>query len=184
MEVGRVNLPTFLFSMELKEYISSWKKLADGLENVLVKQMHDNKSLFEEFITEQLYSGINGNELPLRPRYSEDPYFNIFKNPKDAAQRYKKWKAKIQPPASSYLGFTPRDIDTPNLIIRGDFYSSITAIPIADGISITSQGLTFSADIEHKYGMVIYKIGEKAKIHYMNYYLIPRINKFIKECGL
>lgn len=170
--------------MELKQYFDGWKKFADGLEDTLIRQMHDKKSLFEEFVTEQLYSGVNGDEEPLRPRYTEDPYFLTFRNPKKEAERYKKWKARIQPPARSYLGFSPRNIDTPNLIIRGDFYASITAIPIADGISIVSQGVYFSTDIEQKYGHVIYEIGDKARKHYVNYYMLPRIMKFMKECGL
>lgn len=183
MEVGRSNSPHFLY-MELKQYFNGWKKLADNLEDVLVSQVHDNKGLFEEFITEQLYSGVNGDENPLRPKYSEDPYFNMFKNPKAEAERYKKWKAKIQPPARSYLGFSPRDIDTPNLIIRGDFYASITAIPIAEGVSIITQGVEFGSDVERKYGSVIFKVGDKARAHYVEYYMLPRIMKFIKECGL
>ena len=91
---------------------------------------------------------------------------------------------RIQPPARSYLGFRPRNADTPNLIIRGDFYASITAIPIADGISIVSQGVMFSSDIERKYGNVIYEIGDKARRHWINFYMLPRIRTFMKECGL
>lgn len=173
-----------IFYMDLVQYANGWKRFADGLESKLVEQMHDRKELFEEFITEQLYSGVNGKEEPLRPKYSEDPYFNTFKNPKKEAERYRKWKMKIQPPARSYLGFRPRNSDTPNLIIRGDFYASITAIPIADGISIVSQGVMFSSDIERKYGNVIYEISDKARRHWINYYMLPRINRFMKECGL
>ena len=130
-----MNFPLFL-NMELGDYARGWSRFANGLENELIKQMHEKKELFEEFITEQLYSGLNGDEVPLRPTYTNDPYFNMYREPKKAAERYKKWKARIQPPARSYLGFKPRDIDTPNLIIRGDFYSSITAVPIADGVMI------------------------------------------------
>lgn len=169
---------------KVRQYLDGWNKFANGLESELIKQMHEKKELFEEFITEQLYSGVNGDEVPLRPTYSQDPYFMQFKNPKSEAERYKKWKAKIQPPARSYLGFRPRDIDTPNLIIRGDFYSSITAVPIADGVMIASQGLMFSADIEKKYGNVIYKIGDKAKRHYITFFMSKRIQSFMKECGL
>lgn len=183
MEVGRIEAPHFLY-MEFKQYCEGWMKLANNLEDVLIDQMHKEKDLFEEFITEQLYSGVNGDEEPLRPRYTEDPYFNTFKNPKKKAEQYKKWKAKIQPPARSYLGFKPRDVDTPNLIIRGDFYASITAIPIADGISIVSQGVEFATDIERKYGNVIYEIGNRAREHYVRHYMLPRIDKLIKECGL
>lgn len=184
MVVGRSKLPTFLFNMEFGDYARGWSRFANGLENELVKQMHEKKELFEEFVTEQLYSGVNGDEVPLRPTYSQDPYFMQFKNPKAEAERYKKWKAKIQPPARSYLGFSPRNIDTPNLIIRGDFYASITAIPITDGVMIASQGLMFSSDIESKYGNVIYKIGDKAKKHYITFFMSKRIQSFMKECGL
>lgn len=170
--------------MDFVEYVNGWKKFADGLEGNLIGLMHERKELFEEFVTEQLYSGVNGDEVPLRPKYSEDPYFNTFKNPKKKAEQYRKWKMKIQPPARSYLGFRPRNSDTPNLIIRGDFYSSITAIPIADGISIVSQGVSFSADIERKYGDVIYEISDKARKHWIDFYMLPRILKFMKECGL
>lgn len=173
-----------IFYMDLVQYANGWKRFADGLETTLVEQMHDRKDMFEEFVTEQLYSGVNGEEEPLRPKYSEDPYFNAFRNPKKEAERYRKWKMKIQPPARSYLGFRPRNSDTPNLIIRGDFYASITAIPIADGISIVSQGVMFSSDIERKYGNVIYEIGDKARRHWINYFMLPRINRFMKECGL
>lgn len=166
------------------QYLGGWSKFANGLEDVIIKQMHEKKELFEEFVTEQLYSGVNGDEVPLRPTYTQDPYFMQFKNPKAEAERYKKWKAKIQPPARSYLGLRPRNIDTPNLIIRGDFYSSITAIPIADGVMIASQGLMFSDDIEKKYGNVIYKIGDKAKRHYITFFMSKRIQSFMKECGL
>ena len=170
--------------MEFKRYCEGWRRFADRIEGELVQQMHDNKGLFEEFITEQLYSGVNGREEALRPKYSEDPYFQMFKDPKAEAERYKKWKQKIQPPARSYLGFKPRNADTPNLIIRGDFYASITAIPIAAGIRIVSQGVEFAPDIEKKYGLVIYEISDKARTHYAKYYMLPKINKLMKDCGL
>ena len=181
-----MTFPPFVFflPMDFQEYAKGWKKFADGIEEVLVKQLHEQKDLFEEFVTEQLYSGVNGDEQPLTPSYSEDPYFNGFKNPKKAAAWYKKWKMRIHPPARSYLGFKPRNPDTPNLIIRGDFYSSITAIPIAEGLSIVSEGLTFSADIEKKYGSVIYRIGDKAKKHYIVHYMMKRIDSYMKECGI
>ena len=176
-------LPIF-FCMELKEYINRWKRLSDNLKPQLVKKMHQDVPQFEEYIREQLFSGVDGNEEPLKPGYMEDPYFNDFKNPKKAAEWYKNWKTRIQPPKPSYLGFSARGNNTPNLIIRGDFYSSITAIPISDGVRIVSYGVAFGADIERKYGSQIFKISEKAGSHYMEYRLLPKIERFIKECGL
>ncbi len=172
--------------MTLEEYSKSWKKLADGLEDVLVSQLQGETDLIEEFDREQLYSGVNGDEERLTPKYSQDPYFKEVygKNWKSHAIGYMKWKRKIQPPAASFLGFRPRAMDTPNLIIRGDFYDSITAIPVKDGVMVTSNGLSFSADIERKYTSKIYKMSNRAVKHYIIYYAMPQIDDFIKYCGL
>lgn len=172
--------------MTLEEYSKSWKKLADGLEDVLVDQLHGETDLVEEFVREQLYSGVNGDEERLTPKYSQDPYFKEVygKNWKKHATAYAKWKKDIQPPERSYLGFRPRAMDTPNLIIRGDFYSSITAIPVKDGVMVSSEGVSFAADIEHKYTPKIYKISNRARKHYITYFALPQIKDFIKSCGL
>lgn len=173
----------------LGEYFKSWKKLSDNLEDVLVSQLHGESDKIEEFVREQLYSGKNGNEDNLRPKYSEDPYFQKIygDNWKKHAINYRKYKKKITPPgrrAGSYLMFQPRGVDTPNLIIRGDFYSSITAIPIGGGLSVGSEGVSFSDDIEQKYTTAIYKIGDKAKKHYIRYFMLPQIDALVKDCGL
>lgn len=171
--------------MDFKEYVKRWKRFSSELEDVLIDKMHSDTSQFEEYIREQLFSGIDGDEIPLRPSYTDDPYFKEnYKDPARAAERYKNWKTKIQPPKPSYLGFHARGNSTPNLIIRGDFYSSITAIPISDGIRIVSEGLSFGSDIERKYGSRIFKVSSKAKQHYMTYRLLPKMERFLKECGL
>lgn len=170
--------------MEFREYINRWKKLADNLEKQLVNKMHQDLPQFEEYIREQLYSGLDGNERPLTPGYMDDPYFDSFKNPKKAAEDYKNWKTKIQRPKPSYLGFSARNNNTPNLIIRGDFYSSITAIPMSDGIRIETLGVSFGSDIEKKYGSQIFKISDKAGSHYVEYRLLPKIERMINDLGL
>ena len=170
--------------MDFKEYIRRWTKLSKGLQGTLVKKMHSDVSQFEEYIREQLYSGVDGDEIPLTPGYMDDPYFDTYKNPKKAAENYKNWKTRIQRPKPSYLGFSARNNNTPNLIIRGDFYSSITAIPISDGVRIVTLGVSFGTDIEQKYGSRIFKVSERAKKFYMEYRLMPKIESYIKDCGL
>lgn len=170
--------------MDFKEYIRRWGKLSKGLQDTLVKKMHSDATQFEEYIREQLYSGVDGDENPLTPSYMDDPYFSVYKNPKKAAEDYKNWKTKIQRPKPSYLGFSARSNNTPNLIIRGDFYSSITAIPISDGVRIVTMGVSFGSDIEGKYGSKIFNVSDKARNHYVEYRLLPKIENYIKECGL
>lgn len=181
------NPPFFICeTMEMLKYAACWEKMANGLEDVVRSQIHGDSELVEDFVREQLYSGVNGDEESLKPTYSQDPYFkeNFGRNWKKRAKAYAKWKKSIQPPARSYLGFRPRAMDTPNLIIRGDFYSSITAIPTKDGLMVTSEGVSFATDIERKYTPAIYKIGDKARRRYTKFYVIPLIKRFIKDCGL
>lgn len=173
----------------LGEYSKSWEKLAKNLEDVLVNQLYGESDMVEDFVREQLYAGKNGNEDNLRPKYSEDPYFQKLygDNWKKHAINYRKYKKKITPPgrrAGSYLMFQPRGVDTPNLIIRGDFYDSITAIPIDDGLMVCSEGVSFNKDIEQKYSTAIYKISDKAKKHYIRYFMLLQIEELVKDCGL
>lgn len=170
--------------MEFREYLRRWQKYAGNLKTVLVRKMHDDLPQFEEYIREQLYSGLDGNEKPLQPGYMQDPYFQIYKYPQKAAEKYKNWKTKIQRPKPSYLGFPARNNNTPNLIIRGDFYSSITAIPISEGVRLVTYGVEFGTDVERKYGSQIFKVTETAKRHYIVYRLLPKIEHYYKQCGL
>lgn len=174
------------FAMTLEEYARCWKKLADSIQPMIRDKMERDVPQFEEYIREQLYSGVDGDESPLIPGYTEDPYFKktYGEHWKKNAERYKNWKTKIQKPKPSYLGFSARGNNTPNLIIRGDFYSSITAIPISNGIRIASYGVSFGSDIEKKYGYKIFKVSSKARRHYVTYRLMPSIEKFIRRCEL
>ena len=53
-----------------------------------------------EYIREQLYSCVDGDESPLIPGYTEDPYFkkSYGEHWRKNAERYKNWKTKIQKP--------------------------------------------------------------------------------------
>ena len=115
--------------------------------------------------------GINGNDKPLRPTYLNDPYFNTkeagywYKN----AKGYAAFKQRVAPLMYSSLINAPvSSKGTPNLIITGEFHDSITAVPAIDkGLRIESVGISFSGDIEKKYGQAIYKVGSYARKAFM-----------------
>ena len=95
------------------------------------------------------------------------------------------WKKKIKPPKPSFLLDLPaRDEKTPNLIIKGDFYDSITAIPISDGVRISTQGTPFGDDVERKYGSAILKIGTVSRKHFIEYFLEPALKSYFSKFGL
>lgn len=137
----------------------------------------------EDLIREQLSSGLDGNENKLTPSYTADPFFQS----KEAggwynnAEGYKKWKMNITPPTASYLGFSPRDADTPNLYIMGNFHDSIRAQPVNGGIKVVSQGFTDAGDILGKYGEQIFKISKSAQRHFVKHPFRSDFEKFLNK---
>lgn len=161
--------------------------LVEGFESMIRNIMDAQKKEVQIYITEQLYSGINGNDKPLRPTYLNDPYFKSRESGKwyKNARGYMMWKEGITPPyASSWLGIPRRSPDTPNLIIRGDFHNSITAVPFDKGLRIESVGVSFSDDIERKYGQAIYRVGSYARRYFIEKYVKKGIEDYFRKFGV
>lgn len=161
--------------------------LVEGFESMIRNIMAAQKKEVQIYITEQLYSGVNGNDKPLRPTYLNDPYFKSRESGKwyKNARGYMMWKEGITPPyASSWLGIPRRSPDTPNLIIRGDFHNSITAVPFDKGLRIESVGVSFSDDIERKYGQAIYRVGSYARRYFIEKYVKKGIEDYFRKFGV
>ena len=103
----------------IKEALDNVTSLVAGVEGEIQNVMDSNKSLVREFVTEQLYSGVNGNDKPLRPAYLNDPWFSTDEAGKwkNNAKGYAKMKKRITKPTPSFQGYPARDIYTPNLIL-------------------------------------------------------------------
>lgn len=111
----------------------NFRRFATGFEPMIRDIMVKNREEVSQYIVEQLWSGINGNDKPLRPTYFNDPYFNTkeagywYKN----AKGYAAFKQRVAPLMYSSLINAPvSSKGTPNLIITGEFHDSITAVPI------------------------------------------------------
>lgn len=162
----------------------NFNALVEGFESMIRNIMAAQKKEIQIYITEQLYSGINGNDKPLRPTYLNDPYFKSRESGKwyKNARGYMMWKEGITPPyASSWLGIPRRSPDTPNLIIKGDFHNSITAVPFDKGLRIGSVGISFSDDIERKYGQAIYRVGSYARKYFIEKYVKKGIEDYFRK---
>lgn len=162
------------------------KEMLSGLVPMIQEQFQKDGPDVEEFIREQLYAGVDGNDQPLTPTYLDDPYFVERYGPHAAkkANNYVTYKKRITSPTPSYLGYPARDPNTPNLIIQGDFYSSITAKPITGGLRVESLGTTFGKDVESKYGSQIFGIGARSREYYFKYGLRPAIKNYLKGYGI
>lgn len=160
---------------------------AQGFEPMVRDIMARNKEEVSQYIIEQLWSGINGNDKPLRPTYFNDPYFKTkeagywYKN----AKGYAAFKQRIAPLMHSDLINAPvSSKGTPNLIITGEFHDSITATPTDKGLKIGSEDVSFSSDIERKYGQAIYKVGSYARKTFMERHIKQGIADYFRKFGM
>ena len=91
----------------LSDAADNFKLFVGGLEKVVKHTIQSNADLVQDFIRQQLYSGVNGRGKPLRPTYLNDPFFNS----KDAgrwfhnAEGYMKWKMEKTPPGHFMVHF-------------------------------------------------------------------------------
>jgi len=85
-------------------------ELPKAIEQIVYKE----KDTIVELVKDQLYSGVDGNENYLSPKYSDDTFFKS----KDAARRYSAWKDTLNQRGQSKL-FKKRPSDVPNLIVNG-----------------------------------------------------------------
>lgn len=169
-----------MFMGTINESLVRFDKFAQEFNETVNGAVKKNRGEFVDYVQQQLYSGINGRGKNLRPTYLNDPF---FKTPEEA-RNYVKYKKKITTPVPSYLGIPARSDVTPNLIIRGDFYDSITAVPISGGLRIETRGVSFGKDIERKYGSIIFGISDYGKSYFMKYILSPELKKLFQKYNL
>ena len=156
----------------------------DGLKDSILECLEEKRDIITSSITEQLYSGIDGEGEYLSPTYDDDPYFNEFGPWHGASYAYKKWKEKITPPMpSATLNLPPRPIAVPNLFITGTFHESIKAARVGDVVRVYTSGFRDGPLIEKKYGEAIFKLTDDAREYFNIYALRPWINDFIRNCG-
>lgn len=169
------------------------QRIKDGFVPEVLDCMGENKDEMVYSIREQLYSGVDGNNVPLSPKYSEDPYFqshragyfdeqaDIWVSCYQHPERYAEWKRRITPPeASTRLGLPARDWDTPNLFIIGTFHQSISAKATATGVEIFTFGWDQGPAVERKYGSQIFALSEPAVAHFNQNLLWPWLKAWLE----
>ena len=155
-----------------------------GIKDSILECLEDKRDIITTSVTEQLYSGIDGEGEYLKPTYDDDPYFNEFGPWHGASYAYKKWKERITPPMKSpTLNLPPRPVAVPNLFITGMFHSSIKAARVGDVIRVYTSGFNDGPPIEKKYGEAIFKLTDDAREYFNLYALRPWLNDFMIKCG-
>lgn len=158
--------------------------IATGIGDSILECLEEKRNMITQSVTEQLYSGLDGNGEYLSPTYDDDPYFNEKGPWHGAAYAYKKWKEHITPPMRSpVLNLPPRPVEVPNLFITGLFHESIKASREGDVVRVYTSGFQDGPLIEQKYGEAIFKLTDDAKEYFNIYALRPWLNDFITKCG-
>lgn len=158
--------------------------IVTGFEQTVAECLTQNKSVVEDLIGEQLYSGLDGDTNSLRPSYSDDPFFDIKGRWYHDSDGYIEWKKNITPPiASPRLNLPPRPLDVPNLYITGTFHESIRATVNGGKVSINTVGFSDGPDIVGKYGDNILNIGMDAREYIVLEMLKPFVGNFFKKYG-
>lgn len=169
--------------MDIQSVADIISKISDGFEEACIQCLSDNSGIVHLAITEQLYSGQNGEGEMLSPTYDSDPYFEEDGPWYHRAYAYKAWKREITPPvAGSMLGLPPRPDDVPNLFINGKFHSEIIARRQGDVLHI-DPGNGNGPTIVAKYGDNILNMGPTAIEYFNQNYMVPGIDQFFKKCG-
>lgn len=161
------------------------RKLSKGLKNEVGSCMGENTGLMADMVREQIYSGLSGDGKMLSPSYLEDPYFNEKGPWHGRAKGYMEWKKKITPPEQSLMLMLPaRPAIIPNLFISGPFHKSINGKATTDGVTMYTSGFRDGPTIEKKYGSRIFGLTDTAKSYFINRLLLPRMQRYYKQCGI
>lgn len=168
---------------DIKRAQEEFVRRMTGVTSGLVKIIQDNRTLVAGYISDQLYSGVDGNEKELAPDYLHDPYFNKWGKRADRVARgYMAWKMRITPPVRSFIGLDPRKPNVPNLYINGHYHSRITVNAKQGGVSIGNSA-GFAGEIEAKYGSDIYKVSPTATKHFIDEHVREFLARMLNPRG-
>ena len=169
--------------MTITEVADIIGRIADGFEESCKRCLWDNQGVVYLCVTEQLYSGLDGDGNYLTPNYDDDPFFNEPGFWHNRAEDYKAWKRSITPPKmSKELGLDARPDNVPNLFIDGTFYSQINTRQIEYGLEI-DPGSGKGVEIVEKYGDQILSLTPTAITYFNDSVLLPWIDNFFQSCG-
>lgn len=169
--------------MDIQEVYAVVHAIAEGFEETVIDCLDKHSGNVVMAISDQLYSGIDGNDEYLSPTYDEDPFFNEDGPWYQNSQGYKAWKMEITPPVvSSILGLNPRPEEVPNLFITGKFHSDINAKRSGDML-LVDPGHNDGPSIVSKYGEQILELSSRGVAYFNTEFLIPAIERFYSKCG-
>lgn len=169
--------------MHISEVAAIINRIADGFESACVDCLSTYKDEVVTVVTEQLYSGIDGEGKNLDPNYDNDPFFEEEGQWHHRNAAYKAWKNQITPPEGSVmLGLPARPSNVPNLFITGLFYSEINAQMQGDTLHL-DPGTNNGPSIVGKYGEQILNMSPNGIAYFNRTFMLDAIDRLFRDSG-
>ncbi|MCL1933052.1 MAG: hypothetical protein FWF53_04465 [Candidatus Azobacteroides sp.] len=174
----------------IKAIKEKYENAYNQIGGTLSKVVSDNRDVLLDLNRDQLLYGRDAKGEVLTPEYTNDPYFDKFKNPTKAASNYKKMKRASEDfhyGMIRYSGvqlFPNKNDDTPNLIVNGSrFMNHLFINTGSDQYEIGSTGIA-ADDIQKKYegyGHPIFGLAPASKKYFYFGWVRPAILKLYKK---
>lgn len=78
--------------MDIVKVVNIIQRIADGFEEACIECLSNNSGIVQLAVTEQMYSGQDGEGQLLTPGYDDDPFFEEEGYWYHRAKDYKAWK--------------------------------------------------------------------------------------------
>ncbi|MDR0680856.1 MAG: hypothetical protein LBG15_03235 [Dysgonamonadaceae bacterium] len=161
------------FKRKFDEFIKS-------MPDILANEVERSQDVILGLNEDQILYGRDAFGNLLKPGYTDDPYFNKFKNPGKAAERYKKYKEKLKHIHRERIYnigvqlFPDKPEDTPNLLINGNWFMNFLFINVSESSYTLGSNGRVASDIEAKYEKV-FGLAPASKVYYWNGFIRPAI---------
>ena len=165
---------------DLIRRIEQMRKNIGNVDGVIADTVDENKDVILSLNKDQMLLGRNADGKEFTPSYLDDSYFeNRAKAHRYAEMKYKlevQHKMRITNPTL----YPPKGKDTPNLIVTGLFQDGMFITSNRDSFTIDSNYIE-SADIERKYGGLVFGLSPESKAFFYDHYLKKKLINLLKR---
>lgn len=161
----------------IKRLIRNLENLADRTNSFTSEIMEGESEVLTDELRSQLLEGKGGDDMGLRPFYTEDlKSRGGFFRDTASALRYAKRKDERTYPKP----IRPENINYPNLYITGAFYESLFVQYFPDGFMFDSN-IWFANKIFNKYGIEKFALTDIRMERLSQERIVPKLREKIKD---
>ena len=156
------------------------RKNIGNVDGVIAETVDNNKEVILSLNKDQMLLGRNAEGKEFTPSYLNDDY---FRSP-ESAMRYAEMKYRLEAEHKMRIShptlYPDKGKDTPNLIVTGLFQDGMFITSNRDSFTIDSNYIE-SADIERKYGGLVFGLSPESKAFFYDHYLKKKLINLLKR---